>query len=80
LAMYIRRYLPLVRLVTKVWARLPEKGVLWGDPLMDFETAVRKRRMCREYSDKGLPQDPDDRILDIASRRLCCSMRGLRKY
>ncbi len=29
---------------------------------------VKKRRMCREYSDKDVPQEKVDRILDIASR------------
>jgi nitroreductase len=39
-----------------------------GESLMDFETVVKKRRMCREYSDKDVPQEKVDRILDIASR------------
>jgi nitroreductase len=39
-----------------------------GEPLLDFEMVVKKRRMCREYSDKDVPQEKVDRILDIASR------------
>ena len=35
---------------------------------MDFETVVKKRRMCREYSDEDVPQEKVDRILDMASR------------
>ena len=35
---------------------------------MDFETVVKKRRMCREYSDKEVSQEKVDSILDIASR------------
>jgi nitroreductase len=36
--------------------------------LMDFETVVKKWRMCREYSDEDVPQEKVDRILDMASR------------
>ena len=35
---------------------------------MDFETVVKKRRMCREYTDREVPQEKIDRILDLASR------------
>ena len=35
---------------------------------MDFETVAKRRRMCREYSDKDVPQEKVDRILDVASR------------
>ncbi len=35
---------------------------------MDFETVAKRRRMCREYSDKVVPQEKVDRILDVASR------------
>ncbi len=35
---------------------------------MDFETVAKKRRMCREYSDRDVPQKKVDRILDVASR------------
>ena len=35
---------------------------------MDFETVTKKRRMCREYLDKEVPQEKIDRILDLASR------------
>ena len=35
---------------------------------MDFETVVKRRRMCREFLDRGVPQEKIDRILDIASR------------
>ena len=35
---------------------------------MDFETVVKRRRMCREYSDRDVPQEKVDRILDLASR------------
>jgi nitroreductase len=36
--------------------------------LMDFETVVKRRRMCREYPEKEVPQEKLDRILDLASR------------
>jgi nitroreductase len=35
---------------------------------MDFETVAKRRRMCREYLDKDVPQEKIDRILDLASR------------
>ena len=35
---------------------------------MDFETVVKRRRMCREYLDRDVPQEKVDRILDLASR------------
>jgi nitroreductase len=35
---------------------------------MDLETVVKRRRMCREYSDRDVPQEKVDRILDLASR------------
>ncbi len=35
---------------------------------MDFESVVKRRRMCREYSDRDVPQEKVDRILDVASR------------
>ena len=35
---------------------------------MDFETVVRKRRMCREYLDRDVPQEKIDRILNMALR------------
>ncbi len=35
---------------------------------MDFETVVKKRRMCREYLDRDVPSEKIDRILDLASR------------
>src|SRR3712207_3440515 len=35
---------------------------------MDFETVAKRRRMCREYLDKVVPQEKIDRILDLASR------------
>ena len=35
---------------------------------MNFETVVKKRRMCREYLDRDVPQEKIDRILDLASR------------
>ena len=35
---------------------------------MDFETVAKRRRMCRRYSDKDVPQEKVDRILDLASR------------
>jgi nitroreductase len=35
---------------------------------MDFETVVKRRRMCREFLDRGVPQEKIDRILDLASR------------
>jgi|SRR5215211_793098 len=39
-----------------------------GVMLMDFETVVKKRRMCREYLDRDVPREKLDRILDLASR------------
>jgi nitroreductase len=36
--------------------------------LVHFETVVKRRRMCREYSDRDVPSDKLDRILDMASR------------
>jgi nitroreductase len=36
--------------------------------LMDFETVVKRRRMCREYLDREVPQEKVDRILDLACR------------
>jgi nitroreductase len=35
---------------------------------MDFETVVKRRRMCREFLDRGVPQEKIDRILQLASR------------
>jgi nitroreductase len=35
---------------------------------MDFETVVKKRRMCREFLDRDVLQEKIDRILDLASR------------
>ncbi len=35
---------------------------------MDFDTVVKRRRMCREYQDKDVPQEKVDKILDMASR------------
>jgi nitroreductase len=35
---------------------------------MDFKTVVKKRRMCREFLDRDVPQEKIDRILDLASR------------
>jgi nitroreductase len=35
---------------------------------MDFETVVKRRRMCREYPDRDVPQAKVNRILDLASR------------
>src|SRR5918999_2559249 len=35
---------------------------------MDFETVVKRRRMCREYLDRDVPQEKIDRILELASR------------
>jgi nitroreductase len=35
---------------------------------MDFETVVKRRRMCREFSDRDVPQEKIDRILELASR------------
>jgi nitroreductase len=35
---------------------------------MDFETVVKRRRMCREYLGRDVPQEKVDRILDLASR------------
>jgi nitroreductase len=35
---------------------------------MDFESVVKRRRMCREYLDKDVSEEKVDRILDVASR------------
>ena len=35
---------------------------------MDFETVVKRRRMCREFLEREVPQQKIDRILDLASR------------
>lgn len=35
---------------------------------MDFETVVKRRRMCRGFLDRDVPQEKIDRILDLASR------------
>src|SRR5919206_4373957 len=35
---------------------------------MDFETVVKRRRMCREFLECDVPQEKIDRILDLASR------------
>jgi len=35
---------------------------------MDFETVVKRRRMCREFLERDVPQEKMDRILDLASR------------
>ena len=35
---------------------------------MDFETVVKRRRMCREFSDREVPQEVIERILELASR------------
>ena len=45
-----------------------ERAVVGGDSLMDFETVVKKRRMCREFLDRDVPQEKIERVLDLASR------------
>ena len=35
---------------------------------MDFETVVKRRRMCREYLDRDVPPEKVDRVLELASR------------
>jgi nitroreductase len=35
---------------------------------MEFESVVKRRRMCREYLDEDVPRQKVDRILDMASR------------
>src|ERR671930_1499653 len=35
---------------------------------MEFERVVRRRRMCREYTDEDVPDEDVDRILDLAAR------------
>ena len=35
---------------------------------MDFETVVKKRRMCREFLARDVPQEKIERVLDLASR------------
>src|ERR687893_3239469 len=46
----------------------PLEGRSQGVRLMDFETVVKRRRMCREYLDRDVPQEKVERILDVASR------------
>jgi nitroreductase len=36
--------------------------------VMDFGMVVKKRRMCRKYLGRNVPQEKLDRILDVASR------------
>jgi nitroreductase len=36
--------------------------------VVDLEKVVKKRRMCREYLDREVPQEKLDRLLDVASR------------
>ena len=38
--------------------------------LVDFETVVRKRRMCREYLNRDVPPEKIDWVLGLASRTL----------
>jgi nitroreductase len=35
---------------------------------MNFESVIKRRRMCREYLDRDVPQEKVNRILDLASR------------
>lgn len=35
---------------------------------MDFETVVKKRRMCREFLDRDVSQEKIEWVLDLASR------------
>ena len=35
---------------------------------MDFETVVKRRRMCRAFMEREVPQEKIDRILELASR------------
>jgi nitroreductase len=35
---------------------------------IDFESVVKRRRMCREYLDRDVPHEKVERILDLASR------------
>ncbi len=35
---------------------------------MDFETVVKRRRMCRVFMERDVPQEKIDRILELASR------------
>ena len=35
---------------------------------MDFEMVVKRRRMCREFLERDVPQEKLDRILDLACR------------
>jgi nitroreductase len=44
------------------------KASFGGVPLMDFETVVKKRRMCRQFLERDVPQEKIDRVLDLASR------------
>jgi nitroreductase len=45
---------------------------------MDFETVVKRRRMCREYLGREVPQEKVDCILDLASRYPLLGTRSLR--
>jgi hypothetical protein len=41
----------------------------WGKSVrVDFETVVKKQRMCREFLDRKLPHEKVDRILHLAYR------------
>jgi nitroreductase len=35
---------------------------------VDFETVVKRRRMCREFMERDVPQEKIERILELASR------------
>jgi nitroreductase len=35
---------------------------------MNFESVIKRRRTCREYLDRDVPQEKVNRILDLASR------------
>jgi nitroreductase len=50
---------------------LRERRIVYGLRrviIMDFETVVKRRRMCREYMDRDVPQENVDRILNLACR------------
>jgi nitroreductase len=37
---------------------------------MNFETVVKRRRMCREFLERDVPQEKIDRILNLELARI----------
>jgi nitroreductase len=49
-------------------ADLFERAVVGDDYLMDLEMVAKKRRMCRKFLNRDVPQEKIDRILDLGLR------------